>query len=326
MHPQARIFVAGGDTLIGAAIVRALQRAGHAAVLHPSTEEQPLTSEAVVEELFRRHEPEYVFVAAGRSGGIEANRRHPADLMIDNLLVGTHVCTAAWRHGVTKLLYLASSCCYPRECEQPMQVGHLGTGPLEPTSEAYATAKLAGIQLCRALRRQHGTAFITAIPADVFGPGSSFDGEHSHVIPALITKMHAAKIAGAPYIELWGSGAPRREFLFADDLADACLVAMDRYDAEVPINLGGGTELPTPDAATITAEVVGYHGEIRFDVSRPDGMPRKLLDSGVLFGLGWRPATTFRDALETTYRSFLDGPPPAGRRHPSSSDSTAVKP
>jgi len=309
---ESRVLVAGGETLIGAAIVQTLSRRGFTHVLHPSAADCPLTEAAAVEDFFARNRPEYVFVAAGKSGGIEANRRYPADLMVDNLLTATHLCTAALRHGTTKLLYLASSCCYPKECPQPMRVEHLGTGALEPTSAAYATAKLAGVALCQSLRQQHGARLIAGIPADVFGTQCRFDAENSHVIPALIARMHAAKLAGDPAILLWGTGAPRREFLFADDLAEACLVAMDRYDAPEPINLGGGTELTIRDVAALIAAVVGYRGEIRFDTSRPDGAPRKLLDSSRLLGLGWTPSTDIRAALEATYAAFVAQQ--AGRR------------
>lgn len=304
MDHDAPIFVAGADTLIGTAIVRALVRAGHSRILAPPQEVCPPTDAGAVERFFAENAPRYVIVAAGRSGGIEANRRHPADLMVDNLLSTTHLCTTAARHDVRKLLYLGSSCCYPRDCPQPMRVEFLGSGPLEPTSAAYATAKLAGIGLCRALRSQHGSPFITGIPADVFGPYSAFDATHSHVIPALIQRMHAAREEGAPAIDLWGTGAPRREFLYADDLADACLVALDRHEGEEPINLGGGTEMTIREAAAAIADVVGYDGELRFDPSKPDGMPRKLLDSDAIRGLGWKPATSFRDALAETYAAF----------------------
>lgn len=306
MDKTARVFVAGGETLIGRAIVAALARHGHGDVLAPGDDECPLTDAALVGRFFATHEPEYVIVAAGKSGGIEANRRQPADLMLDNLLTASHLCAAAARQGVRKLLYLGSSCCYPKACAQPMRVADLGTGPLEPTSAAYATAKIAGMQLCHALRRQYGAPFVVGIPADVFGPYSTFDGTHSHVIPSLIQRMHAAKVAGDRSIELWGTGTPRREFLFADDLAEACLVVMARYDAEEPINLGGGTESSIREAATAIAEVVGYDGNLRFDTSRPDGAPRKLLDSSVLSSLGWRAGTTFREALAITYRAFLE--------------------
>lgn len=302
---DARILVAGGETLIGSALVQALSRKGFSRVHGPPLSECPLTEAAAVEDWFARHTPEYVFFAAGKSGGIDANRRFPADLMVDNLLAVTHLCTVAVRHHVRKLLYLASSCCYPRECGQPMRVEHLGTGPLEPTSAGYATAKLAGMMLCQSLRQQHGVRFITGIPADVFGTQCRFDAENAHVIPSLIARMHSAKVAGDSAILLWGTGAPRREFLFADDLAEACIVAMDRYDSPEPINLGGGTELAIRDVAELIADVVGYRGEIRFDTSRPDGAPRKLLDSSVLLGLGWRATTGIRAALEATYAAYL---------------------
>lgn len=305
MTADDEVFVAGGDTLIGCAVVRAFERAG-ARVSAPSRADLSLADAAAVERHFARTRPRRVVVAAGKSGGIGLNQRAPADLMLDNLLVATSVCAAAARHEVERLLYLGSSCCYPRECPQPMRVEHLGTGPLEPTSEPYAVAKLAGMHLCAALRRQAGVRFISAIPADVFGPDSSFDAEASHVIPALIARMHAAKARNDPEIVLWGSGEPRREFLFADDLAEACVVVLERYDGEAPINLGGGTELSIREVAGMIAEVVGYSGRLTFDVSKPDGMPRKLLDSTVLHRLGWRAATPVREALERTCRAFLE--------------------
>jgi GDP-L-fucose synthase len=305
MRTSDGIFVAGADTTIGRAVVRALDRAGRGPILQPTEGDVRLTDPAAVERFFAERRPRQVIVAAGKSGGIGLNQRIPADLMLDNMLTAANVCGAAARFGVEKLLYLASSCCYPRDCPQPMRIEHLGTGRLEPTSEPYATAKLAGLQLCLASRRQSGANFVAAIPADVFGPDSGFDRESSHVIPSLLVKMHAAKLAGDPEVVLWGTGAPRREFLYADDLGDACVVVMDRYDHAEPINLGGGTELSIKDVAATVAEVVGYRGTLSFDASRPDGMPRKLLDSSVLHGLGWTAATAFRDALEVTYRGFL---------------------
>lgn len=300
------VLVAGGWTLIGAALVHALHRRGFSHVLAPSAEECPPTDAGRVDAYFRERRPNHVFVAAGRSGGIAANRRYPADLMLDNLLATTALLTAARAHGVEKLLYLGSSCCYPAACPQPMQVEYLGTGPLEPTSAPYATAKLAGMELCRAMRLQHGAPFLAGIPADVFGPSSTFDLENSHVIPAIIARMHAAKQAGVGSIALWGTGKPRREFLFADDLADACLVVMDRYDGDDPINLGGGTELSIAEAAGIIAEVVGYRGGIEWDASRPDGAARKLLESTQLANLGWRAATPFPEAVRKTYGVLID--------------------
>lgn len=304
---ESRMLVTGGWTLIGAAIVQSLRRHGVGTVLAPSAEDCPPTDGAAVDAFFRSHRPTHVFVAAGRSGGITANQRYPADLMLDNLESTIAVIRAAVAHRVEKLLYLGSSCCYPAACPQPMQVEHLGTGQLEPTSAAYATAKLAGIQLCQAMRRQHGVNFIAGIPADVFGPYSTFDPENSHVIPALIARMHAATVAGDECLQLWGSGRPRREFLFADDLADACILAMERYESADPINLGGGTELSIADAAAVIAEVVGFNGRVECDTSKPDGVARKLLDSSVLYSLGWEATTSFRDAVQITYSSFLGG-------------------
>ncbi len=301
----APILVAGAQTLIGRAAVRALERAGCGNVLAPTLEELAPADPQAVDRYFVKQRPRFVIVAAGKSGGIGLNQRSPADLMVDNLLVATHLCRSSAAYGVEKLLYLGSSCCYPKDCPQPMRVEHLGTGPLEPTSEPYATAKLAGMQLCRAFRRQAGMRFIAAIPADVFGPDSSFDAESSHVIPALIAKMHAAKVTGEASVTLWGSGAPQREFLYADDLGDACVTALARYDGEDVLNLGGGTELSIRQVSKSIAEVVGYTGQLSFDTSRPDGMMRKLLDSSVIHGLGWQAATTFRDALDATYRGFL---------------------
>lgn len=305
MTVHGDVFIAGGETLIGRALIRAFTRT-HARVCAPARDDLDLTDTCAVHRYFAATRPRHVVVAGGKSGGIGLNQRVPADLMTDNLLVATNVCMAAARHGVEKLLYLASSCCYPKDCPQPMRVEHLGTGPLEPTSEPYAVAKIAGIQLCAALRRQQCARFIAAIPADVFGPDSSFDTESSHVIPALVAKMHAAKIQNAQEIVLWGTGNPRREFLFADDLAEACVLVIERYDEVAAINLGGGTELSIRDVAVMIAEVVGFEGRLVFDASKPDGMPRKLLDSTVLHDLGWRAATPIHEALRRTYRGFLD--------------------
>ena len=306
MQVDEPVFVAGGETTIGRAVVRALVRAGHRAIAAPSRADLDLADTGVVGDYIAATKPSSVVVAAGRSGGIGLNRRLPAELMLDNLLVTTSLLAASARQGVDRLLYLASSCCYPKECPQPMRPEHLGTGPLEPTSAAYATAKLAGIRLCHAIRAERGLAFLAAIPADVFGPDSSFDPEDSHVIPSLIARFHAAMLADAPEVTLWGTGTPRREFLYADDLGDACIAVIRGYNRPETINLGGGEELSIRHAAEMISDVVGYRGRLQFDTTRPDGMPRKLLDSSELFALGWRPATSFRAALEATYRAFLD--------------------
>lgn len=316
MQADDPAFVAGGETTIGRAVVRALKRHGLRNIISPCRDELDVTDLRAVSDFMAATRPRFVLVAAGRSGGIGLNRRLPAELMLDNLLVATSILSAAARQGVERLLYLASSCCYPRHCPQPMQPEHLGTGSLEPTSEAYATAKLAAIRLCQSLHAERSAPFLAAIPADVFGPDSSFDPEDSHVIPALIARLHEAAREGRPHITLWGTGTPRREFLFADDLGDACVAVIRGYHGCGPINLGGGHEMTIHDAASAIADVVGYHGEVMFDTSKPDGMPRKLLDSSELLALGWKPATPFRTALESTYRAYL-------RRFTGSSDATS---
>lgn len=306
MNSQDTIFVAGADTLIGGAIVRQLRSHGFVNIAGTGADAPDLTSAASVEAFFAQSKPAYVFVAAGKSGGISANQKYPADLMLDNLQVITHVLAAAHRHGVAKLLYLASSCIYPRQCPQPMSVASLMTGPMELTSEPYAMAKLAGIKLCQAYRRQHGAHFISGIPADVFGPGSKFNAKDSHAVPALMLKMHEAKENGLGSIEVWGTGNPRREFIFSADVANACVFVMRSYDDGEPINLGGGADLSIREAAEAIQQVVGYTGELRFDVSKPDGAPLKRLDSSRLLAMGWRPAISFEEGLQATYRSLLE--------------------
>jgi len=305
MDKDAKIYVVGGQTLIGAAILRRLEQQGYPHVVGRPEDEPEWTDAAQVDTFFAKTTPEYVFLAAGKSGGIWANQKYPAELMLDNLLVECHVIHSAYRHGVKKLLYLASSCSYPKHCPQPMRVESLMTGPLEPTNEAYAVAKIAGIKLCQAYRQQYGVNFISAIPANAFGPGDNFNLEDAHVIPALIRKMYEAKVLGTASIEIWGTGAPRREFIFADDLADACLFVMREYNDPQPINLGSGSEFSVRDLAMLIKEVVGYPGTLRFDTRKPDGMPLKGLDSSRLRELGWRPKTPFADALSATFEWFL---------------------
>ena len=246
-------------------------------------------------------QPDYVFCVAGKSGGIDANQRFPADLMVDNLLVQTHVMRSAHHHGAKKLLYLASSCSYPRECSQPMRVESLMTGPLEPTNEAYAVAKLAGMTLCRAFRQQYGAHFISAIPANPYGPGDDFSPDTSHVIPALVRRFYLAKRTNDRAVQIWGTGSPRREFIFIDDLADACVFVMREYDEPQPINLGSSSDVSITELAELIKEVVGYRGALEFDTSKPDGMPRKSLDSRRLLEMGWKPSTTLRAGLEATF-------------------------
>ena len=306
MDTDARIFVAGGETLIGAALLRRLYRNGFTNVVADATTEPDLTQAGEVDAFFAETRPEYVFLAAGKSGGIQANQQQPAELMLHNLQVQTHVIDAAYRHGVENLLYLASSCSYPKHCSQPMAVESLMTGSLEPTNDAYATAKIAGIKLCQAYSRQYGVKYMVAIPANAFGCEDDFSPEGGHVIPALIAKFHDAKSENCSQVEVWGTGTPRREFIYADDLADACLFVMREYnDSETPINLGCGDDLSIADVAEAISQTVGYQGTLDFDTSKPDGMPLKSLDSTKLIELGWQPTTPFAIALEETYDAFL---------------------
>jgi GDP-L-fucose synthase len=302
MQRDARIYVAGSRTLIGRALVRQLLSTGHTSVIDDDAD---LQDRAAVERVFAAARPEYVFVAAGKTAGIVGNQRFPADLMTDNLLVAAHLIPAAWQHGVKKLLYLSSSCTYPKLAAQPLNVSSLWTGALEPTSAAYAVAKLAGITLCDAYRRQHGAGFISAIGADAYGPHDDFSPESSHVVGALMRRVHEARIAGAPSVDVWGSGTPRREFIYVDDLADACMFAMQQYDGLDPINLGTGTATSISDLAIMIRDVVGFQGELQFDVSKPDGMPFKGLDSSALRSLGWTPSVDVRNGLKRTYDWFL---------------------
>jgi len=305
---NARIFVAGSRTLIGAALLRRLASLGFRNVVGAAHGEPDLGASADVDKFFRRERPQYVLFAAGKSGGIRANQMFPAELMIDNLRSALHVIDAAHRHNVQKLLYLASACCYPKHCPQPMRVESLLSGPLEPTNDAYATAKLAGLKLCQAYARQYGAGFISGIPANAFGIDDDFSPDGGHVIPALIGRIHQAKIESQPSVSIWGTGTPKREFIFADDLADACLFVLREYDdAETPINLGCGGELSIRETAEHIRSVVGYAGELVFDDQKPDGMPLKSLDSGPLMGMGWRAKTSIEDGLRETYEAYLSG-------------------
>jgi GDP-L-fucose synthase len=303
---EARVFVAGGNTLLGAALLEQLRAGGFQDVVGTPPRAPDLTDPAQVDDFFAEHRPDHVFLVAGKSGGIDANQRRPAELMHDNLTVTLHVVDSAWRHGTSKLLYLASACCYPKRAPQPLGIESLMTGPLEPTNEAYATAKLAGLRLCQAYRQQYGANFVTAIPTNAFGPHDDFSPEDSHVIPGLIRRLHEARLRGDPTFSIWGTGSARREFVYARDLAQACLLVMSRYDEGEPINLGGGIDLSIAELARAIAQVVGYRGRLIFDTSKPDGMPLKALEGSRLRQLGWKPASAFRAALEETYAWFLD--------------------
>lgn len=304
MEKNSKIYVAGGQTLIGAAILRELKRQEYSNIIGELCGEPNLTDALQVDSFFKKEHPEYVFLTAGKSGGIEANQKYPAEFMIDNLLIECNVIKSSHKYGVKKLLYLASSCSYPKHCSQPMQVESLLTGQLEPTNEAYAVAKIAGIKLCQSFHQQYGANFISGIPANAFGPGDDFSLENSHVIAALMRKMHEAKIQGVKSVKIWGTGMPRREFIFVDDLANACVFTLKHYDSPVPINLGSGIDFSIAELAECIKEVVGFQGKLAFDESKPDGMPVKLLDTKELKSLGWKPMWSFEDALKMTYAWF----------------------
>ena len=299
------IYVAGHNGLVGSALVRRLRAAGANNLLLRSRAELELTSAPAVEALFARHRPELVYLAAAKVGGIEANRSQPVQFLRDNLLIQTHVIDAAYRHGVRKLLFLGSSCIYPQLAPQPMREECLLTGPLEPTNEWYAIAKIAGLKLCQAYRREYGFNAICAMPTNLYGPGDNFDLKGSHVLPALIRKCHEAKLRQAPSVEVWGTGTPRREFLHVDDLADACVYLMQHYEGESPINVGWGEDVSIAELARIVADTVGFRGALQFDSSKPDGTPRKLLDTSRLTALGWRPTITLEAGLASTYEWYV---------------------
>lgn len=303
MEHNARVYVAGADTMIGAAIITTLRRDGYDVL--DGVGEVTLDRPDTVRTFFERHRPHHVIVAAGRAAGITGNQRHPAELIHDNLRVVTHVIHDAWKAGARRLMYLASSCSYPKLAAQPMHPKSLFAGLLEPTSQSYAVAKLAGIQMCAAYRQQYGVEFFAAIPADAFGPGDDFSPEDSHVVAGLIRRIHEAKRTGAPSVEIWGSGRQRREFIYIDDLASACVFAMLQYTGQGPLNLGGGRDTSIAELAEAVRHVVGYQGTLRFDTSKPDGMPLKSLDGSELAALGWRPSIPFLDALGRTYEWFL---------------------
>ncbi|MGH9328951.1 MAG: GDP-L-fucose synthase family protein [Vicinamibacterales bacterium] len=304
----SRVFVAGHRGLAGSAIVRRLQRESGIEIQTATREQLDLRDQAAVTYWFRANRPEYIFLAAGTVGGILANASRPAEFIYDNLLIHATVVHAAHLFRAKKLLYLGSSCIYPREASQPMTESALLTGSLEPTNEPYAIAKIAGIRLCRAYREQYGCDFISAMPTNLYGPGDNFGLASSHVLPALIRKFHDAHQAGRTEVTVWGSGRPRREFLHVDDLADACLFLMRRYDGAEHINVGCGEDLTIRELAEMVRDVVHPGAEIRFDTSKPDGAPRKLLDVGRLHALGWRHRIPLREGVTSTYRWFLANP------------------
>lgn len=306
MTPSSPCFIAGSTGLAGSAILRRLRAQGYRNLITRTRRETDLTDRAAVDHLFAAERPEYVFLAAAKVGGILANSTYPADFLRDNLAIELNIIDSAWRHGVKKLLFLGSSCIYPKHAPQPMKEEHLLTGALEPTNEPYAIAKIAGIKLCQAYRAQYGFNAISLMPTNLYGPGDNFDLENSHVLPALLRKVHEAKTEGRPEVVIWGTGAPRREFLHVDDLAGAAVFLMERYDEPGIINVGTGQDMTITDLAQLIARIVGYSGRLVFDSSKPDGTPRKLLDITRLSNLGWRASISLEDGIRSTYNSFLE--------------------
>ena len=305
MNREAAVYVAGERGMVGAAILRALGAAGYGNLVLPGRG-LDLRDQRAVEEFFVGRRPEIVILAAARVGGIMANASFPADFIRDNLQIQTNVIDAAHRHGARKLLFLGSSCIYPRLAPQPLREDYLLTGPLEPTNEWYAIAKIAGVKMCQAYRRQYGFDAISLMPTNLYGPGDNFHPERSHVLPALLRRLHEAKVANAPTVTVWGSGTPRREFMHVDDLAAATLFLLERYADEMPINVGTGSDVSIRELAQTIARVVGYTGRIEFDTSKPDGTPRKLLDVSRLEKLGWHAEAELEDGIRSTYAWYLE--------------------
>lgn len=322
MDKNARIYVAGHRGLVGSAIVRNLEGKGYTNILKRTHAELDLTDAAAVDAFFAEHRPEYVFLAAAKVGGIVANNSYPAEFIRDNLAIQTNVIHSAWKHGVTRLMFLGSSCIYPKMAPQPMREDCLLTGPLEPTNRPYALAKIAGIEMCWSYNRQYGTKYLAVMPTNLYGPGDNYHPENSHVIPALLRKFHEAKQRGDGTVTIWGTGTPRREFLYSDDMADACVFLMnlpdDKYTSllgsdesktgrfEPPlVNVGVGEDVTIKELAELVGKVVGFEGELVFDTTKPDGTPRKLMDVSRLNGIGWRASTALHPGLARAYADFL---------------------
>jgi GDP-L-fucose synthase len=305
MQLNDKIYIAGHRGMVGGAISRRLKTLGYENLLTRSSAELDLRSQADVNDFFAKEKPDYVFLAAAKVGGIHANNTYRAEFLYDNLMMETNIIHAAWKHGVKKLMFLGSSCIYPKMAPQPLQEGSLLTGPLEPTNEPYAIAKIAGIKLCEAYRDQYGCNYISVMPTNLYGIGDNYHPENSHVLPALIRRFHEAKEAGAPSVTVWGSGTPKREFLFADDLAAACVYLMLHYDEKELVNIGTGEDLSIRELAETVKEVVCYEGDIVFDTSKPDGTPRKLMDVSKLHKLGWKHSVELKEGLVQAYADFL---------------------
>jgi GDP-L-fucose synthase len=308
-YSQLKVFVAGHNGLVGSALCRAMARRGYRNIISRTRAELDLLNSAAVDEFFRSQRPEVVYLAAAKVGGIYANNTYPADFILDNLKVQNNVIEAAWRHGVKKLLFLGSSCIYPKMAPQPLKEEYLLTSPLEPTNEPYAVAKIAGIKLCGAMNRQYGTDYISVMPTNLYGPNDNYHKENAHVLPMLLRRFHEAKIEQQASVIVWGTGNPRREFMYVDDMADACVFLMENFSAKdigELINIGTGMDCTIREIAELVKDVVGYKGNLVFDPTKPDGTPRKLLDVTRLHNLGWRDKTSLREGLVATYKDFRE--------------------
>ncbi len=313
MNKDAKIYVAGHRGMVGSAIVRGLEKLGYTNIITRTHKELNLCRQADVEAFFATEKPDYVFLAAAKVGGIVANSEAPADFLYDNMTLEMNVIHSAWQNGCKKLLFLGSSCIYPRMAPQPMPESCLLTSELEKTNEAYALAKISGLKYCEYLNKQYGTDFISAMPTNLYGPNDNYHPTHSHVLPALIRRFHEAKEAELSQVTCWGSGTPLREFLYVDDLADACIFLMNNYSGNETVNVGTGKELSIRELTELTAKVIGYEGEILWDTEKPDGTPRKLLDVSKLEGLGWHYKTELEDGIRLAYEDFLNNPMRAER-------------
>jgi GDP-L-fucose synthase len=317
MKQQAKIYIAGYKGLVGSAIKRKLEEKGYANLIYSDVDDFDLQRQSEVEAFFEKERPEYVFLAAAKVGGIWANKTRPAEFIYSNLSIQVNVIHAAYKFGVKKLLFLGSSCIYPRLTPQPMKEEHLLTSPLEPTNEAYAIAKIAGLKMCRYYNEQYKTNYISVMPTNLYGPNDNYNLETSHVLPALIRKFHEARIENKAFVELWGTGSPKREFLFVDDLADAVVFLMEKYDykdiGEI-INIGIGKDVTIKELAEMIRSTVGFEGELRWDTDKPDGTPRKLLDVSRLKSLGWEPRYSLEEGIRKTYQSYLEGPAARGTK------------
>ena len=306
MQNNSRIYIAGHRGMVGSAILRLLEQRGYSSLIGRSSAELDLRDQSRVEAFFAQERPEYVFLAAAKVGGIQANNTYRADFLYDNLMIESNIIHSAWKYGVKKLLFLGSSCIYPKHAPQPMREEHLLTGLLEPTNEPYDIAKIAGIKLCEAYRDQYGCDFISAMPTNLYGPNDNYDLQNSHVLPALLRKFHEAKTEGRPVVEVWGSGSPKREFLHVDDLAAACLFLMKEYSDREFVNVGTGEDLSIKELAELIQEITGYAGNIVWNMAKPDGTPRKLMDVSKVHAMGWKHHIGLKEGIKATYEAYCN--------------------